>query len=894
MGQRIQHYDFDGYATHAQKLDREGSDGQLFRTLYAAVKDVQIDEKSISEFLVDLGKLAFKKNTSQSDVYPLIRELLNAISSTMLKMLKDLKARDDDQFKKSIFNEWSCNESAVWVRCDHQAPLGDFLSSNVKPDHAARFEPYQEPLPGTDASHPSPNTTNLAWQEIISVGEVSKHTEHTYGQIKTYLDQHSRYRPDVETVHGFYLGMKDKIQLNVKLFSANASGVYSSISFADALEAWCTHVFLVYHAHVTRCLQLTHSLVQFVPARTSDKLVVFHHLTSDTPVASKTTTITFSPFFAKPPGGSMSLVGLAIARGTLSDQQLQDRWAEKDGIGIVKLAYCHEPRSHKDLETGTEFESRETMCYHLAHGNIPGSGWTGSPDTIASNLPTLRARTTLSSLIKTRQRSRSLEELYEKGVKHRDISFRNILIRPTHTGEASRADDLNAVEPMPPTKSSIEQGIGNDLPEDVRKRLDQGARRRCLLTDLNDAATEAQQDEQQKTCGHCHVYGTGDQRKSGLHWQHEARHLLANVFGHEDEINYPAVTRVAFDPTLRGIEPNSPRNRLYDAAGFKATIRRVSSRISELLDESPNKRLKMSEIQRHVPRCDAEIFSFYLARSKPKDDHTLADDNHRDYVLGRLRENGSFGRRRHLTEELVHPDLKPLELFFCRMRYYLLDVPWCHLEQEGFDIHPSHAFVALRRIILRCLLSKDSDVQRALSIQLDMAPRGYKPAPSDTEHHSSSSTNTYACAFRTEAPPQPQRTSTVSSDPIDRRWVRHKTSNPLFNVPSTTISADVTDGVAGKTVYKTPVTTPSNGLAVLEVLWQMPLPKTCRNRMDEAIATERWLRDSAVKEKPKRSGEVDHPATTPSAMDGEELERDQVAVALVGDDDDMQGDSGTI
>ncbi|KAH7102058.1 hypothetical protein BKA62DRAFT_756899 [Auriculariales sp. MPI-PUGE-AT-0066] len=558
MGQRIQHYDFDGYATHAQKLDREGSDGQLFRTLYAAVKDVKIDEKSISEFLVDLGKLAFKKNTSQSDVYP----------STMLKKLKDLKARDDDQFKKSIFNEWSCNESAVWVRCDHQAPLGDFLSSNVKPDHAARFEPYQEPLPGADASHPSPNTTNLAWQEIVSVGKVSKHTEHTYGQIKTYLDQHSRYRPDIET---------DKIQLNVKLFSANARGVYSSISFADTLEAWCTHVFLVYHAHVTRCLQLTHSLVQFVPARTSDKLVVFHHLTSDTPVASKTTTIIFSPFFAKPPGGSMSLVSLAIARGTLSDQQLQDRWAEKDGIGIVKLAYCHEPRSHKDLKTKR---------------NRVRNGWTGSPDTIASNLPALRARTTLSrpnqdktevkiigtalnkcetwaeALMVMFDTLETLEELYEKGVKHRDISFRNILIRPTHTEEASRADDLNAVEPMPPTKSSIEwallQGIGNDLPEDVRKRLDQGARRRCLLTDLNDAATEAQQDEQQKTCG-VERMGTAmfmaleTNENPRLHWHFPApaRHLLANVFGHENETNYPAVTRVAFDPTSRGIEPNT-------------------------------------------------------------------------------------------------------------------------------------------------------------------------------------------------------------------------------------------------------------------------------------------------------------------------------------------------
>ncbi|KAH7104361.1 hypothetical protein BKA62DRAFT_827917 [Auriculariales sp. MPI-PUGE-AT-0066] len=782
MGQRIQHYDFDGYATHAQKLDREGSDGQLFRTLYAAVKDVKIDEKSISQYLVDLGELVSKRIQASR-------------TSTMLKKLKDLEARDDDLFKKSIFNKWSCNESAVWVRCDHQAPLGDFLSNDVKPDHAARFEPYQEPLPGANAPHSSPDTTRLAWQEIVSVGEVSKHTEHTYGQIKTYLDQHSRYRPDVETVHGFYLGMKDKIQLNVKLFSANARGVYSSISFTDALEAWCTHVFLVYHAHVTRCLQITHSLVQFVPAGTSVKLVVFHHLTSATPGASKTATIIFSPFFAKPLGGSMSLVGLAIARGTLSDQDLKNHWANNDGIGIVKLAYCHEPRSHKDLEIGTEFESRETMCYHLAHGNIPGRWLDGlarhhrvklaSPpcarnpsepnqdktevkmyalffESIGTALN--KCETWAEALMVMFDTLETLEELYEKGVKHRDISFRNILIRPTHTGEASRADDLNAVEPMPPTKSSIEwallQGINYGLPEDVRKRLDQGARRRCLLTDLNGAATEAQQDKQQKTYG---VERTGTamfmaletNENPGLLWQHDARHLLAKVFGHEDETNYPAVTRVAFDPTSRGIEPGTPRNRLYDAAGFKATIQDVSSRISELLDESPNQRLELSEIQRHVPRCDAEscfwVFSFYLARSKPKDDHTLADDNHRDYVLGRLRENGTFGRRQDLAKQLIHPDLKPLELFFSNMRYYLLDVPWCHLEQQGFDIHPltpswrydasfSGAFSAKTRTCSAhfpySLIWHREDTSQHLQIRNIAAPGlpTYMPVPS--QHHS--------------------------------------------------------------------------------------------------------------------------------------------------------------
>ncbi|KAH7102175.1 hypothetical protein BKA62DRAFT_829531 [Auriculariales sp. MPI-PUGE-AT-0066] len=870
-GVHMAHIHFTDYFTQAQALDRKDSDRQLFEALYAAAAAVKIKEDSLHDLLQKLSKTAASDGAQQTNLYDPVDQILNSISFAMRERFDSFKLQKVDLFTKSVFNGWSCDQLPVWVRYDRKAPNGDFLDGQVKPDHTALIldKAHGPPL-GADKEHHSLHPSSLAWQDLISVGEVADKPDNTYGQLKTYMDMLSRYRPDIATVHGFHVLSKETKGGGpslVHFFSANARGMYiSDRCEINDLRAWCTHVFLVYHAHVTRLSGLTKSLINM---GTTSKQVVFHHLDLRFEDDSRDTKVTFAPFFAKPLVGSMTFVGLAIAqdlasRADLSDESLKRRWKSKDGIGIVKLAFSRCPTESDLVRPETRLEHREADCYDLAHkdrrldglarhrrvkltnpprARNPTKSEQEEPDVEmrglfleSIGLPLNECETWAEALMVMYDVLETLEELYEKNVKHRDISFRNILIRPTHVTVEGLSE--------PTTKRSIEwallRGVDHDFPDDILERLGQAARRRCLLTDLDGAITDKQQDMQQRTRG---LERTGTAMFMALDysaqpsrtWTDPPTHLLRQVFA-GGELFYPRVMEVAFDPTLRGFEQGDPRYSLYDANIFKATLKHTVAQVNEFTQDED---LHLENTCAHVPRFDAEscfwVFSYYLARSRPHDDTTLAGDRLYKYVQDRLSETGADANRQRLNENLVHPTFTALVPFFRRMEYYLLDVPWHKLEEAKFDIHPSHAFVALRRIILACLLSTDDNVQHALSARLANVPREYNLPAGYVNSRSSNLRNTYANGFGLNT-----QSTHASNDSAKTTLGKRKAEEDLNQTNRPTKQ--------GKT------NTPQDFKlrAVIDVLQHTP-PKTCRDRMSTAMSASRWMQHSGDRETETRS-----------------------------------------
>ncbi|KAH7102232.1 hypothetical protein BKA62DRAFT_121880 [Auriculariales sp. MPI-PUGE-AT-0066] len=885
------HIHFTDYFTHAQALDRKDSDRQLFEALYAAAAAVKIKENSLRDLLQELSETAALPGPPQQGhhLHAPIDQILNSISFVMRERFDSFRLQKVDLFTKSVFHGRLCDQLPVWVRYHHKAPNGDFLDGHVKPEHTALFldKAHGPPL-GADKEHHSLHPSDLAWQDLISVGEVSDKPDSTYGQSEAYLDMLSCYRPDVATVHGFHVLSKDDDvdgAASVHFFSANARGMYiSDRCEIDDLRAWCTHVFLVYHAHVTRWSGLTKSLIKM---GTTSKQVVFHHLDSRFEDDSRDTKVTFAPFFAKPLVGSMTFVGLAIAwdlasRPNLSDESLKHHWKSEDGIGIVKLAFGPRPTDSDPGRPETMLEHREADYYDLAHhdrrldglvrhrrvkltnpprARNPTKSEQQEPDfemrglfLESIGLPLNECETWAEALMVMYDVLETLEELYEKKVKHRDISFRNILIRPMHV----TAEGLSE----PTTKRSIEwallTGVDRGLPMDIRERLRLAARRRCLLTDLDGAITDQQQDMQQRTRGiertvrDCDVYGAGLFCAAVAHMEGVPTHLLRQVFA-GGELFYPRVMEVAFDPTLRGFEQGDPRYSLYDANIFKATLKHTVAQVNEFTQDED---LHLENTCAHVPRFDAEscfwVFSYYLARSRPHGDTTLAGDRIYKYVQDRLSETGADANRLTLNENLVHPTFTALVPFFRRMEHYLLDVPWHKLEEATFDIHPSHAFVALRRIILACLLSTDDNVQHALSARLANVPREYNLPAGDVNSRSSNFSQTYANGFgfntqlthtsndstKTNLGKRKAEGDLNQTNRLTKQAKTSESSSPML--PSATTSA----GAAGEAATNTPQDVKLR--AVIDVLQHTP-PKTCRDRMLTAMSAPCWMQHSGIK-----------------------------------------------
>jgi hypothetical protein len=81
------------------------------------------------------------------------------------------------------------------------------------------------------------------------------------------------------------------------------------------------------------------------------------------------------------------------------------------------------------------------------------------------------------------------------------------------------------------------------------------------------------------------------------------------------------------------------------------------------------------------------------------------------------------------AKQLLHPDLQYLAPILQAMHGYVRGIPWHFLRGPTFPLHHAHAFVALRRIIMRALLAP------ALQEVLDIKLRINEPRPAHLDRH---------------------------------------------------------------------------------------------------------------------------------------------------------------
>jgi len=94
-------------------------------------------------------------------------------------------------------------------------------------------------------------------------------------------------------------------------------------------------------------------------------------------------------------------------------------------------------------------------------------------------------------------------------------------------------------------------------------------------------------------------------------------------------------------------------------------------------------------------------------------------------------------------EDVLHPDFEELAEVVEAMRDYLLAIPWQRMEEDEtfpkeLRLHPAHAAVVMRRILLTALT--DPDLKEVLDIELNTAyPRELDPATGSNDQLSSNS-----------------------------------------------------------------------------------------------------------------------------------------------------------
>jgi len=143
------------------------------------------------------------------------------------------------------------------------------------------------------------------------------------------------------------------------------------------------------------------------------------------------------------------------------------------------------------------------------------------------------------------------------------------------------------------------------------------------------------------------------------------------------------------------------------------------------------------------------VLYFYLARALPVDGR--ADEEQTvfgHFIDGILLDNGSGRKRRTIEDynpmDVLHEDIKQLGIVLRTMREHLLGIPWQLMEDDenfpsNLRLHPAHAAVVMRRIILNALT--DPRLQTPLDVRLrNDVPRDPFLDPSGRDHKSASHT----------------------------------------------------------------------------------------------------------------------------------------------------------
>ncbi|KAH7102951.1 hypothetical protein BKA62DRAFT_80172 [Auriculariales sp. MPI-PUGE-AT-0066] len=154
---------------------------------------------------------------------------------------------------------------------------------------------------------------------------------------------------------------------------------------------------------------------------------------------------------------------------------------------------------------------------------------------------------------------------------------------------------------------------------------------------------------------------------------------------------------------------------LYNADWFKKRLEDVheylDSSFSSRKDRLEKESTPHNQLRHDIESCFWVLY-FYLARAVPASPReTDVTDTYSHFITTLLREDG-VGNAKLSAAILppmfvLHPDLTALAPAINDLRSYLLGTPWRHIEDPDFPVHlrlhPAHASVAMRRILLATL-----------------------------------------------------------------------------------------------------------------------------------------------------------------------------------------------
>ncbi|KAH7105835.1 hypothetical protein BKA62DRAFT_808966 [Auriculariales sp. MPI-PUGE-AT-0066] len=583
---------------------------------------------------------------------------------------------------------------------------------------------------------------HVYFAEAASFVEI-KYKSDNEGQWMNYAKDLWRYRPDMSIVHGLYMANQQ-----IGLVSCEACDMWTSKQYgirsnaAEELLAACiAHVFLVYQSLGSRLKTLR--------ARTD---IIKNGVVYEFEIDSKV--LYFAPFQAKRPPGRGSIVGhiLNVEGKNAAVEEIRAAYTAP-AKGIIKLSYQskHDHESHMYRQAHGQGRAADEGTASKNEFDIPGLAklrWSkcypamstrplevGKPspqleviilDSVGDPFHTCKTPREMINAVYVLLIY--LEKMLMRDVMHRDISATNVLV-----GRRQTSCDVTMQTPEDPVERDIENVLGKDP--------------KVLITDMDHAIGYKIRGEPGSvsrtgtplfTAGEAFIV-------DGVPIQWSRKNFSQSV-GLPDVL-FPQHRPPTFDKAFE-LDPKRHTDglgTLYDDEQFKALLAKISTETKNLLEEELVLRVPI----RHRPRFDAEscfwILVWFLVRAWPTSEKPENKDFHAEscayssFVTNMLINNAPTAAHRHDNFPL-HSKLAALKMMLEDMQTYLFSIPWYQFEEGGvqhdhslLQIHPAHAFVALRRIILYHLTKDSEPMQKALDVKLYTR----RPRPCATSIHGS-------------------------------------------------------------------------------------------------------------------------------------------------------------
>ncbi|KZV81899.1 hypothetical protein EXIGLDRAFT_844208 [Exidia glandulosa HHB12029] len=676
-------------------------------------------DKGVREALTTVGQ--FARSVSEKARYKPTIVLLNRLSL----LYYELTQRNKD-----------ASPAIVFSFCYNRVVTGSYLGDQCQPDYSAFAGTYEDLLAAISGVAP-----NKPWSVLVGVGEHKKGGERTMAQLKSYLRSLRQYRVDIPTVHGFQVS-----GLQVELASLNGCGMWKSpILSTGWLRSWLALVASLYHSTDNRDAKLNYSASQTQFHRWDVHYGPEPFATVPFHVGDAPGRVTFAAFELGPASWTESKLshvffnGLAEGFFKVSWQDKAARWTESQLLthlhaeewlpGLVRHKYAHRDDDKLAITRLGEFEDEEDEKKQGPVERVREVIHLGS-----IGEPLSEARTLRHVLCAIYDFLETSDNMREKDVIHRDLSWHNCLIFPRHTVRGEKREGSR------PCIRRILAKAGVDLPANIadigvraqRHVDDEDEYEPCgLITDLDHSALITGLEALSKA-GRRDRTGTPMFIATALSdpgsIAHMKSHGLAALAGALRLVETTESGKRALEAAFPGTHSDGQFMAMFDRVAAAEANNKPSFVFGKKKAEAPPATLPDPATIMHEPRHDAEslfwVTLWAFARARPRGSSTsegkASDFNAfcRDMLSHKIGEEAS--RKRYLNPDnldstILHPDFRELMVLFHAMASYL-SVPWhLYANDPYIKAHSEHVHTAFRRLILASLLSDAPE----LDIELD-------------------------------------------------------------------------------------------------------------------------------------------------------------------------------